>query len=102
MDSKKQQLGVLTLAGFALLSADGPLGTDMYLPALPLIGRDLGASPAVGRCWRVSGGSLRTGGWVRTCPGLFCYWSVGMWGRAPPWCSSPLPPTWWAWPWDSC
>ena len=47
MDSKKQQLGVLTLAGFALLSAGGPLGTDMYLPALPLIGRDLGASPAV-------------------------------------------------------
>lgn len=64
MDSKKQQLGVLTLAGFALLSAGGPLGTDMYLPALPLIGRDLGASP--------------------------------------PWYSSPLPPTWWAWPWDSC
>lgn len=47
MTTKKQELGLLTLAGFALLSAGGPLGTDMYLPALPLISKDLSTTPAM-------------------------------------------------------
>lgn len=35
------------LAGIALLSTAGPLGTDMYLPSLPEIGRDLQTSDSL-------------------------------------------------------
>lgn len=43
----KQALTLPLLAGLALLSASGPLATDMYLPALPVIVDDLATSPAM-------------------------------------------------------
>ncbi len=39
-------LGLIALSGLALLAAGGPLGTDMYLPSLPLIGDELQATTA--------------------------------------------------------
>lgn len=42
----RASLGLIALSGLALLAAGGPLGTDMYLPSLPLIGDELQATTA--------------------------------------------------------
>lgn len=44
---RKQYLGAGLLSGLALLSAGGPFGIDVYLPALPAIAEDLGTTPAL-------------------------------------------------------